>query len=628
MKRRLLAAGVGLMLAALASAGPAFADDQTANNSALTAQVKSVGVKPAASASAPVNANAPVCVLSSCSSSGGAQTSGGSASSSSDSGSTLDNGQSAESSAGAAQVGSADVDPAVGANAPVNANTPICILADCSSSGGTQTSGGSTATSDSGSTDTTGVQAAGDSIGAVQVGPVTVDPAVGANAPVNANLPVCVLSSCTTQVGSQASGTSAASTGGSGPTEGQGTQSSDNSVGAVQLGSAGVDPAVAANLPVNANAPVCVLADCASSGGNQTSGDSSAASSGSTGGGDAQSSTNSVVVAQATSVGVDPVSAASVPVNANAPVCVLASCSSSGGSQTAGSSSAASGAGSSGGSGGQSSDSSAGVLQAGAAGVDPAAALGVPVNTNAPICILADCTTTGVTQAGGGSTAGTGTGSTGGSSSQTSDGSAGVIQIGQAGVDPIVDIGVPINTNTPICVLATCDTGGGNQTPGCTTDCGPTPPGPPGPPPVPPGPPGPPPGPPNPPPVCTFVCAPSPTVPPATPEVPSTPETPSGPAAPPAGQPSSSPASPPALPTRTPRRAAAGGRKAPRTFTPTPGGGSKATAQGGPFGEQVSVQPVKRGTLPFTGFPLWLAALAGIGTLLLGGGVRRIGKAR
>jgi hypothetical protein len=106
-------------------------------------QVGSADVSPAAAVEAPVDANAPVCVLAACSSASGGQQSGGASASSGGSGSGGAGGQSASQSLGTVQVGSADVSPAVAAEAPVDANAPVCVLAACSSvSGGQQTGGG------------------------------------------------------------------------------------------------------------------------------------------------------------------------------------------------------------------------------------------------------------------------------------------------------------------------------------------------------------------------------------------------------------------------------------------------------------------------------------------------------
>ncbi len=151
-------------------------------------------------------------------------------------------GQSADQSAGTAQIGSATVDPSLSANAPVNLDAPVCVASDCSGGTATQTSGGSQAstTSDGGGQ---GGQTADQSTGTVQVNDANGSPAVTANAPVDANAPVCVASDC--------SGSNAEQQGGSGQSSTQtsdqsqtGGQTSDQSIGTVQTNDANGSPAV------------------------------------------------------------------------------------------------------------------------------------------------------------------------------------------------------------------------------------------------------------------------------------------------------------------------------------------------------------------------------------------------
>ena len=134
---------LGAMLIALATAGPALADHgQSADHSVLTVQLGSGNVSPAASANAPANVDAPVCVAGICSTQ--AASTGTNAGSGSGSDQPAD--QSADESIGTVQVGSVTVDPAAAVSAPGNANAPVCVLAACSSTSGGQQTGSTTAT--------------------------------------------------------------------------------------------------------------------------------------------------------------------------------------------------------------------------------------------------------------------------------------------------------------------------------------------------------------------------------------------------------------------------------------------------------------------------------------------------
>lgn len=104
-------------------------------------------------------------------------------------------------------------------------------------------------------------QTVSESLGAVQVNSVTVSPAVAATLPVGGSAPVCVASNCssTQTVGEGAS--SGASTAGGDKSHVAG-QSVSESLGAAQVGSATVSPAVAVTAPVGAAVPVCVAGTC------------------------------------------------------------------------------------------------------------------------------------------------------------------------------------------------------------------------------------------------------------------------------------------------------------------------------------------------------------------------------
>ena len=422
---------LSVMLIALATAAPALADPgQSTDQSAGTVQIGSVSLSPAASANAPANAQAPVCVASTCDDEAGAQESAGSSASAtganpSSSDSSPDGGQSADQSVGTAQVGSVSVDPAAAVSAPVNANAPICVLADCSSSSAGQQAGSAVASTESTGTSQAGAQTTDQSVGTAQVGSASVDPAAALSAPVNANAPICVLADCSSSSVGQQAGSAVASTQSS-PSE-AGAQTTDHSVGTAQVGSASVDPAAALSAPVNANAPVCALGRCSSTNGRQqvASAVASTESSGPSQAGP-KSVEQSLLTAQVGSVDLDPALALAAPVNANAPVCVLSDCSSSGGGQQQGSTStSAQGSGPSQ-IGSQSAVSSLGTVQIGSLGVDSAVAASAPVNADAPICVLADCTSSIPGQPGGGGPQGDGSGGGPGGAGGPGDGIPGI----------------------------------------------------------------------------------------------------------------------------------------------------------------------------------------------------------
>jgi len=123
-------------------------------------------------------------------------------------------GQSASHSGLTVQVGSATASPSAAAESPANLNAPVCVASTCQSSPESQTVDGSSA-SGAGTADEDSTQSASESLGTVQVGSVDVSPVVAADAPVDANAPVCVLASCSSVSGGQQSGGDGP--GGSGP---------------------------------------------------------------------------------------------------------------------------------------------------------------------------------------------------------------------------------------------------------------------------------------------------------------------------------------------------------------------------------------------------------------------------
>jgi hypothetical protein len=179
-------------------------------------------------------------------------------------------------------------------------------------------------------------QSADHSVLTVQLGSGTVSPAASANAPANVDAPVCVAGICGNQAGAQENGGASAGTnGGSGSGSSEpADQSADESIGTAQVGSATVDPAADVSAPVNANAPVCVLASCSSMSRGQRAGPASATTNdaGQSQSGN-QSAHESTGTAQIGSATVDPAAAVSAPVDANAPVCLLSACRSTAGAR-------------------------------------------------------------------------------------------------------------------------------------------------------------------------------------------------------------------------------------------------------------------------------------------------------
>src|SRR5439155_983492 len=279
---------------------------------------------PAVTGNAPVNVNTGVCVASDCSGSNASQQSGGGTSQTGGGGGGGGT-QTADQSIGTGQVGSADVNPAAAVNAPINGNAPVCVASDCSGSNASQQAGGATASTGGGS-GTGGGQSTDQSIGTAQVGEVNGSPAVTGNTPVNGNAPVCVASECSGSNASQQGGGGSSQTGGSG---GGGTQTADQSIVTGQVGSADVNPAAAINAPINGNAPVCVASDCSGSNASQQAGGGTANTGGTGGTGGSQTADQSVITVQVGSVGGWPAATGNVPVNANTPVCVASDCSGS-----------------------------------------------------------------------------------------------------------------------------------------------------------------------------------------------------------------------------------------------------------------------------------------------------------
>jgi hypothetical protein len=262
VSRRLFILGACIAVALATAASPALADGQSATSSIGTVQVGSASVSPDASAAAPVNANAPVCVLAVCGGADGGQSTGSTTAGSQTTG-QAPGAQSAAGSIGTVQVGAANVDPTAAASVPVNANAPVCGVAACRGGTARQTTGNTSAShskkahSQGGS----GSQKTHHSFGTVQIGSANVDPPLVVSAPVDANAPVCAAASCggghATQSGGNVDATS--SQPGQG---GSGDQSTGGSIGTVQLGSADVSPSIALSVPVSADAPACVLAAC------------------------------------------------------------------------------------------------------------------------------------------------------------------------------------------------------------------------------------------------------------------------------------------------------------------------------------------------------------------------------
>jgi hypothetical protein len=186
-----------------------------------------------------------------------------------------DHGQSTDHAVVTVQLGSGNVSPAASANAPANVDAPRCVAGICSSEAGPQENGGASADTNGGSLSGSSQrtdQSADESIGTVQIGSASVDPAAAVSAPVNANAPVCILASCSSSSSGQQTGSTTVTTSDTGQSQPTGNQSTDQSIGTVQIGSASVDPAAAVSAPVNANAPVCVLSTCSSTTGGQSGG--------------------------------------------------------------------------------------------------------------------------------------------------------------------------------------------------------------------------------------------------------------------------------------------------------------------------------------------------------------------
>ena len=237
---------LGAMLIALATAGPALADHgQSADHSVLTVQLGSGNVSPAASANAPANVDAPVCVAGICSSQAGPHENGGASAGTnggSGSGSSQPADQSADESIGTVQVGSATVDPAAAVSAPVNANAPVCILASCSSTSSGQQTGSISATTNDAGQSQPGNQSAHEAIGTVQVGSTTVDPAAAVSAPMDANAPVCLLSACRSTAGAHSGHGGGASGGGGTGSAGGGGSSETGGGGSTGAETTGNEP--------------------------------------------------------------------------------------------------------------------------------------------------------------------------------------------------------------------------------------------------------------------------------------------------------------------------------------------------------------------------------------------------
>jgi hypothetical protein len=99
-----------------------------------------------------------------------------------------------------------------------------------------------------------------------------------------------------------------------------------HSAGTVQAGSVGADPATAVSAPVNANAPACVAATCPGGDSGQAAGGWTATGSPASANEPGQTATGSLGTVQLGWFELAPRTGVSTPVAANAPVCLLASC--------------------------------------------------------------------------------------------------------------------------------------------------------------------------------------------------------------------------------------------------------------------------------------------------------------
>jgi hypothetical protein len=232
-------------LVALATAAPALAGNgQSATQSVGTAHMGSPNVSPAVSA--PVAAQAPVCVAAHCSTGQGTGHAGSKASTATGGGHAVH--QSASQSVGTAQVGSPNVSPAVSMAAPVAAQAPVCVAARCSTgqSAGQAVSSGA-ATTTGGGRSRSG-QSASQSVGTVQVGSTDVSPAVSVAVPVAAQAPVCVAARCSTGQGTAQAGSGGAGTTAAGGQTQAGSRTSSSTGGSASshsahVGSSGVSAA-------------------------------------------------------------------------------------------------------------------------------------------------------------------------------------------------------------------------------------------------------------------------------------------------------------------------------------------------------------------------------------------------
>jgi hypothetical protein len=280
MKRYALALAVSALALSFGSA-PAWATElpqappggQEIEQSIGAVQLQNTNASPAVAVNTPVNANAPVSVLSH--GGGGDATQKNEVEAETETKQGGGSGeQEIEQSIGAVQLQNTNVSPAVAANAPINANAPISLL---SKGGGgdakqknkveaeTETRQVGCGCGASSSQSRTYSKRSGDqeverSIGAVQLQGTNVSPAAAGNAPVNANAPVSVLSKGGGGDATQKNeveaetqtwqGTCGCAFGG---------QEIERSIAAVQAQNTNLSPAVAANAPVNANAPVSIL---------------------------------------------------------------------------------------------------------------------------------------------------------------------------------------------------------------------------------------------------------------------------------------------------------------------------------------------------------------------------------
>jgi hypothetical protein len=202
-------------------------------------------------------------------------------------------------------------------------------------------------------------------------------------------------------------------------------QSVSESLGAMQVSSTNVSPALSVAAPVGASAPVCVAGNCSSSQSVGSGGLSAATVDGGTSHAAGQRASESAGSVQAGSTNVSPVVSAAAPVGVSAPMCAASRCSTNHSVGNAGSADATVAGGESH-VAGQQVSRSLGSVQVGSTNVSPVVSAAAPIGVSAPVCAAGTCSSSqtvggGGTRSGGGSvppppSAGSG-GSAGGESS-------------------------------------------------------------------------------------------------------------------------------------------------------------------------------------------------------------------